>query len=656
MKTLFSLICLSFCLVGCSESSDPPPANINIAEWTSYGGTEAGTRYSPLSQINKENVKKLKVAWTYRTGESPVGAAGYTMSECTPIAVEGKLYICTPLNQVMALDPETGKEIWRYNPLVPNHHYANGPTCRGVSTWRDKSKKSDELLARLIFIGTNDGRLISIDAKTGKPNPQFGEKGEVDLKKGIVEHGIGNYQVTSPPAIYNNLVIVGSSINDNEYQEESRGVVRAYDVLTGALKWSFDPIPRDPKDPAYETWVGTSAQTTGAANVWAVMSVDAERDLIFLPTSSPSADYYGGERIGENLWANSIVALKASTGEFVWGFQVVRHDIWDYDIPAQPTLVDVVVNEKTVPAVVQGTKMGNIFLLNRETGKPLYPIEERPVPQKGVAGEQPWHTQPFPTFPKPIVPQYLTVEDIWGVNEEEKKWAQDTFKKLHYEGIFTPGSEQGSLVFPGNIGGIAWGGLAVDPDEQMIIANTNRLGAIIKLSPRDIGEKEIPSSKVARVLQSTEKVEMYGTPYILFRSYFVSPKGIPCNPPPWGTLAAISLKDGKMKWEVPLGILEGVKDNPEAKKWGSLNYGGPLVTAGGLVFIAAAMDDHLRAFDRDTGEILWEIELPAGGQATPMTYQLSKNGRQFIVINAGGHGRLKTTPGDYFIAYTLNEE
>lgn len=642
---------------GCTES---PQKNASAdAGWEYYGGNAGGLRYSPLIEVNRSNVHKLEIAWTYRTGESPKGASGNTLSECTPILADGKLYVCTPLNQVMALDPASGKELWRYDPKVSNHHYANGPTCRGVTTWRDRTKRIDEPFARIIFIGTNDGRLIALDAKRGTLNPEFGDKGVIDLKQGMGEKGEGNYQVTSPPAILNDLVIVGSSINDNEYQNEARGTVRAYDTRTGNIEWSWDPIPQNAEDPAYLTWENGSATKTGAANVWSVISVDEDRDLVFLPTSSPSVDYYGGERLGENLYANSVVALRGSTGEFVWGFQVVHHDLWDYDIAAQPTLVDLIPEGNPtgnkIPALVQGTKMGNLFVLNRETGKPIFPIEERNVPQSTVKGEKPWPTQPFPKTIEPLVPQSLTKEDLFGIDEADKRYAKEIFENLHYDGIFTPGSEQGSLIYPGNIGGVAWGGVAVDPIEQVVIANTNRLGAIIKLIPRELAkneERKESETKVAREIQKTEIAEMNGTPYILARSYFISSKGIPCTPPPWGALSAISLKNGKKLWEVPLGIFQGLKNHPEANKWGSLNFGGPLVTAGGLVLIAATMDDTLRAFDRDTGELLWEHPLPAGAQATPMTYRLS-DGKQYFVINAGGHGRLKTTPGDYFIAFAL---
>lgn len=651
MKRFFATLAFSaFLFVACNQKKE-------TSEWVSYGGNPGGTRYSSLKQINKNNVKNLRVAWSYQTGENPAGPQHASLSECTPIFVDGVLYVATPRNQVIALNPKTGKEIWRYNPEVPNVHYANGPTCRGVSTWRDPQKKPDEPFARMIYVGTNDARLIAIDAKTGKLNLNFGDQGMIDLKKGILVRGTGNYQVTSPPAVIGEIVVVGSSINDNWYQEEAKGVVRAYNARNGKLAWKWDPIPTKRGDPGYETWGEGSAAKTGAANVWAVISVDEQRDLVFLPTASPSVDYYGGDRPGENLYANSIVALRGSTGKFVWGFQVVHHDLWDYDIPAQPTLIDINWKGKKVPALLQATKMGNLFFLNRETGKSLVPVEEKNVPQKAVPGEKPWPTQLFPSF-EPLAPQHISFEDLFGIDQEELKWAQETYKNLHYEGMFTPGSEKGTLVFPGNIGGVAWGGIAFDPEKQLVIANTNRLAAIIKLTPRDLVKEKKDQEKAddsqTRVIQGVEKAEMFGTPYVLSRSYFVSPKGIPCNPPPWGALAAIHLNDGKKKWEVPLGIYHGLEKNPKAKNWGSPNYGGPLVTAGGLVFIAAAMDDHIRAFDRDTGKILWEYSLPAGGQATPMTYEVE--GKQYIVINAGGHGLLQTTPGDYFIAFSLLNE
>lgn len=655
MKHIFCLLLSCLCaFVACTSSPTPPTPKGEEQGWPSYGGDPGGQKYSPLTEINRDTVKHLEIAWVYRTGESPMGLEHATLSECTPLLVDGVLYICTPLNQVIALNPASGKELWRFDPKVPNQHYANGPTCRGVSIWKDPTAPFHKIL----FIGTNDGRLIAIDTSSGKPVTHFGQSGEVNLKVGMGERGTGNYQITSPPALIGELVIVGSAINDNAYQEEAKGTVRAYHVRTGELKWSWDPIPTNPNDPAYQTWQKGSANRTGAANVWSIISVDPARDLVFLPTSSPSVDYYGGERLGKNLHANSVVALRGTTGELVWSFQAVHHDIWDYDIPAQPTLVELTIDGQKVPALIQGTKMGHLFVLHRETGKPLFSIEERPVPQDAVAGEQPWPTQPFPLTPPPIVPQSLTKETLFGINAEEQLWAQAKFENLHYEGIFTPGSEKGTLVFPGNIGGVAWGGVSFDPEEEVAIVNTNRLAAIIQLLPRAVAEQNLPDKKPSsdvgpRDISNTEKAPMRGTPYVLRRSYFVSPKGIPCNPPPWGALAAIRIKDGVKKWEVPLGIYQGLQSVPEAKKWGSPNYGGALVTRGGLIFIAATMDDTLRAFDKDTGQLLWESPLPAGAQATPMTYRLSENGKQYVLINAGGHGRLKTTPGDYFIAFTL---
>lgn len=619
------------------------------SDWPAYGHDGGGSRYSPLAAINRDNVKNLKVAWVYRTGDVADGSktAETSQFEATPIMVDGMLYLSTPFNRVIALDPQTGIERWSYDPKIDlSVPYAEGLTSRGVSTWLDRKRATGERCRRRIFVATNDGRLIALDAQTGATCADFGKAGQVELTRGVGQFQPGEYHFTSPPAVIDDLVIVGSTVNDAERADAPSGVVRAFDARTGALRWSWNPIPRDRTDPAWKTWKNESAARTGAANVWSVISVDTERDLVFLPTSCPSPDFYGGERRGDNLYSDSVVALRASTGKLVWYFQVVHHDIWDYDVPAQPVLVNVRRQGRRIPAVAVATKMGHIFLLDRETGKSLFPIEERAVPQSAVPGEELSPTQPFPILPPPLGLETLTVDDAWGITEADRNWCRERIKSLRSEGIFTPPSLQGSIIYPGNIGGVAWGGASVDAERGILITNTNRFPFIITLIPRDRYATEKRANPNADISPQT------GTPYAMRRDILRTRSGVLCNPPPWGTLAAVDLASGRVRWQVALGTIPQLAGVPGSDLWGSPNLGGSIVTAGGLVFIAAAMDQYLRAFDIETGRELWKGALLAGGQATPMTYR-GKDGKQYVVIAAGGHGRLGTKLGDYVIAFAL---
>ncbi|HYY59054.1 MAG TPA: pyrroloquinoline quinone-dependent dehydrogenase [Pyrinomonadaceae bacterium] len=536
--------------------------------------------------------------------------------------------------------------------METSKHIAGQYVSRGVSTWLDPKASAGQTCRRRIFLGTLDARLIAVDAATGKPCSDFGNGGEVDLSKGVGNVQPSEYQVTSPPAIINDLVVVGSAIGDNQRVKETSGAVRAFDARSGALRWVWDPVPRNSSDPGAASWKAGSASYNGAANVWAVISADPSRDLIFLPTSSPSPDYYGGERQGDNNYANSVVALRGSTGRVVWHFQVVHHDLWDYDIPAQPALITVRRNGKEVPAVAVATKMGHLFLLNREDGKPVFPVEERSVPQSAVEGESPSPTQPFPTLPRSLVPQKLTAQDAWGLNPAERDRCRAILSGLRAEGVFTPPSLQGSLMFPGDVGGMNWSGVSFDAKRGLLIANTNRLARAVTLIPRaSLDRDKLRALQAAN--PNSEYASQRGTPYLMRREWLLSASGAPCNPPPWGTLAAIDTSTGAVRWEVPLGTMPELAQVAGASEWGSINLGGSIVTAGGLVLIAAARDNYLRAFDVETGKEIWKGSLPAGGQATPMTYQLRKNGKQFIVIAAGGHGGLGTTLGDYVVAFTL---
>jgi quinoprotein glucose dehydrogenase len=617
-------------------------------DWPSYAHDPAGTRFSPAAQIDRTNVTQLQIAWIYRTGDMLVYDRDFATrgrSESTPIVVDGTLYVTSPLGAVMALDPATGRERWRYDPRIDLGGDYGDFTNRGVSTWLD-SRVTQGACRRRIFVAPIDARLIALDAATGTPCAGFGKNGQVDLTVGAVTDSAyhGEYAITSPPAVIGDLVIVGSAIADNQRVVAPSGVVRAYDARTGALRWAWDPIPRSASATGWDTWQGALAHRAGAANAWSIISVDAQRGLVFIPVGSASPDFYGGSRLGENLFSTSVVALHAADGSMAWYFQVVHHDLWDYDVPAQPVLISLPLNGKQVPAVAVATKMGHLFLLDRVTGKPLYPVEERAVPKSDLAGEQAWPTQPFPTRPAPLTPEHLSASEAWGANAADSAACRARIASLRNEGIFTPPSERGTLIYPGNVGGSNWGGVAWDSARGVLIAPTNRLAFVVRETPPDSMKKEhVPDA---------EHGPQRGTPYIMQREILITARGVPCNPPPWGALVAVDLQRAEKRWESPMGWLPALQDHPGYKQWGSPNLGGAMITAGGLIFASGGFDQFIHAWDIENGKELWNARLPAGGHAMPMTYTTA-DGRQFIVISAGGHQNLHTTPGDYVIAYAL---
>lgn len=622
------------------------------AGWPAYGGDQGGSRYSAANEITLENVKKLAVAWTYSTGDMKTKGAAmkHTSFENTPILADGRLYLCSPFNEVSALDPGTGKEIWRYDPkLDPSIRYPNNYVCRGVVYWRDEKRDAKAVCAAQIFVATNDRRLIALDAATGKPCPGFGEGGTVAVKPEAVLIRKGEMQITSAPVVSRGFVIVGSSIDDNQRVEEVHGTVRAFDAETGQFRWGFDPIARAPSAPNAASWQGAEAMKAGAANVWAPMSVDEERRLVFVPTTSPSPDFFGGLRGGDNKYADSVVALKIETGEVVWSFQITHHNVWDYDVPAQPTLATVTYNGKTVPAVLQPTKQGLLFTLNRDTGAPVIPVEERKVPQDGAPGEHLSPTQPFPIAPKPLSPSIIRPEDAYGLTFWDRRRCRAIIESAKHEGMYTPPSEQGTIIYPFTGGGMNWGGLAFDPQSNIAYVNTSSAMHLVTLF------KAKDFAAIRARYPGKEVSPQAGAPFGMIREVILSPVGLPCNPPPRGMLHAIDMHTGEVKWEVPLGTSEDLVPFSEyiIGNTGTPNLGGPVVTAGGLVFIAAAMDNYLRAFDAKTGKELWKGRLPAGGQATPMTYVWK--GRQYVVIAAGGSGMLDTKRGDKIVAFALGQ-
>jgi quinoprotein glucose dehydrogenase len=641
-----------------------PPAPPRIAtgddDWSSYGRDPGGSRYSPLTEINRTNVEQLQVAWRFSTGEAaPSYATGrQTSFEDTPLVVAGTMFVVTPLGRVFALDASTGRERWRYNASVVRAAKFGDFTTRGVSYWRDpRARPASTCAARIVF-ATIDARLIALDAASGAPCQRFGDGGTVDLRVGLhnAPHEFEEYEVTSPPAVVNGMLVVGSAIADNGWTEAVSGEARGYDARTGALVWTFDPVPRDEHDPAYNSWQGVHAHRTGAANAWSVITADTARGLVFLPTSSPSPDYFGGERLGDNRYASSVVALRAATGKVAWSFQTVHHDLWDYDNAAPPDLVTVRRDGRRIDAVLEATKTGMLFVLDRENGMPIVPVDERPVPPSSVPGEVASPTQPFSQIT--LSPLRFDSDKMFALDSADRMSCRDALSKLRYEGPFTPPSIEGTLALPSNIGGAHWGGVAFDPSRQLAIIPVNNIAAVVQLIPR---------AKYTALVDTLHDdagwayAPMRGTPYGMRRTFLRSSGGVPCTPPPFGSLVAANVETGAIAWSVPLGGSRAIAPNRAAAKpqatgvkspfdmripagddpspgpsLGSVNLGGAIVTGGGLAFIGATLDRQFRAFDVENGRVLWHADLPAGGKATPMTYRV--HGRQYVAIAAGGDG------------------
>jgi quinoprotein glucose dehydrogenase len=686
--SLFWLLALSLGIgVGVAQSPQRP-----AGDWPTYGGDPGGMRYTTARQITPANVSTLAPAWTFHTGSianKPVDKAKASF-EATPILFRGALYLTSPLDKVFAVNPSTGAGLWQFDPKIVVNPVNGLLTSRGVAAWPAvtsgaQTQNTSGACAGRIFVATMDARLIALDAASGAPCQDFGNAGTVDLSKNVGNfHRNDPYFFTSPPTVIGDLVIIGSAIGDNQRVDIDSGVVRAFDCRSGRLVWAWDPIP----------WAQRQKLHTGAANAWSVIAADPEHNLVFVPTGAPSPDFYGVTRAGDNRDANSVVALEATTGRRVWGFQVVHHDLWDYDVASEPLLFTF---RGKVPAIAITTKMGLLFVLNRLTGEPLYPIAERPVPVSDVPGEQASPTQPFQDIAS-LAPTTLPSDAHLGATPQDDAYCHQAFAAIRYNGIYTPPSTRGSLMFPGSLGGVDWGGASFDPASGILYANTNRYAFRVTLVPRPSPihapaviafwtlaailivllvfsffrrflspRKTALATTVAVILIGFGALQyliapspghphsaahfghevspQIGTPYLLDRVPLIAPSGTPCTVQPWGTVSAVNLNTGKSVWQTPLGTLI------PGQHTGTVNLGGNIVTASGLVFTAASEQPLLRAFNAATGEELWAGALPVPAQSTPMSYTL--DGRQFIVIAAGGHGALGTPISDALVAFAL---
>lgn len=627
----------------------------DAGHWRDYGRSKSGSRYLPAEQINVDNVDQLEIAWTYRSGDRAEAYPGENKAysfQATPLKVDDSLYFCSPHNIVIALEAETGRERWRYDPGIDTsgvHMLA----CRGVSYHESELAGSDlteEACHQRIITATLDARLIALDARTGKPCPAFGAAGEVSLRDGMGEVKPGYHLVTSPPAIVGDVAVVGGFVLDNMSVGEPPGVVRGYDVHSGRQLWAWDsgrPLEAG-------SWQPGEPYTRGSPNAWSLFSADESLGLVYLPTGNATPDYYGAHRsAAQDRYASSVVALEADTGAVRWAFQTVHHDLWDYYVASQPVLVDLPVDGGVLPALIQPTKHGEIFLLDRRSGEALAAVEEQPVPMGSVPGERYSPTQPASVGMPSLTPAPLKESDMWGGTLLDQLWCRIAFRELRYEGKFTPPGLDRSLSWPGNNGVMNWGSVSVDESRQLMAVSSSYMPLLVQLLPRDQAPAGEQISFDERGVPVSPQV---GTPYaVKTERPFMSPLGVPCNAPPWGRLSVIDLNQREMLWQRPLGTTADVAPLGIAMP-GAFAQGGSMITQGGLVFIAAAQDDYLRAFDIDTGRELWKGRLPAGGQATPMSFVSAKTGKQYVVIAAGGHAYLQTTIGDYVVAFSLPDD
>ena len=632
--------------------ADPMPGAPG-QEWRHWGGDPGANHYSTLTQITPQNVAQLEVAWVHDSGDHAdgSGSTSATTMQVTPLVINQKLYYCTPFQRVFALDPESGRQLWSFDPKLQGKK-GEGPyplNCRGLTYWEDETAAEGSACAQRLFYGTADSDLIALDANTGKPCADFGKDGRIALREAVDEKRAWAYRPTSPPQVLRGRVIVNGFIADNLDADSAPGVVRAFDARTGQLAWAWDTVPPDWKGPLNPK--RHSQYHSGTLNSWSIITGDAERGLIFVPTGNPSPDLYGGQRNGIDYFGSSTVALDAETGKVVWRFQSVHHDVWDYDTPSAPILFQIPGVGGGVPAIAQPTKIGHLFLLNRETGEPLYPVEERPVPQGGVPGETLSPTQPFPTHPAPLHPMTVTPDTAFGFTPFDRWYCARQIAKYRWDGAFTPPTLSGSVGYPHTSGGMNWGGAAIDPERALLVVNQNEIAQITRLITRDEANK----LDVANLHYPNEFYPMTGTPYAALRQTLSSFLGAPCSPAPWGSLTAVDLRSGKVKWRIPFGTLERLAPWPIYKLYkdtGAPNFGGGMATASGLYFIGASMDGYFRAYETETGKELWKTKLTYTAHAVPMTFT-GRSGAQYVVIATGGNAL--SVMGSELIAYRLKD-
>ncbi|MCU4304633.1 glucose/quinate/shikimate family membrane-bound PQQ-dependent dehydrogenase [Acinetobacter ursingii] len=645
---------------------DPAQKQVN---WDHYGNDAGGSRFAALDQINRNNVSKLKEVWRFRTGDFTTGTGNGAEDQSTPLQVGDKVFLCTPHNNIFALDADTGKQLWK---AEVNSKADAWERCRGVAYFDSTQPLLQPTLAgatpvatvtantecpRRVYTNTPDGRLIAVNADTGERCKDFGVNGTVDLLQGL---GDGTkaprFEVTSAPTVAGSVLVIGSRIADNVAADMPGGVIRAYDVITGQLRWAFDA--RNP-DPNYVLKPGENYKRS-SANSWAAMSYDPQMNTVFLPMGSSSVDVWGGNRTApDHKYNTSVLALDASTGKEKWVYQTVHNDLWDFDLPMQPSLVDFPMKDGTTkPAVVIGTKSGQFYVLDRVTGQPLTKVENQQVKVADIPGEQYSKVQPRSVEMPQIGNQTLTESDMWGATPFDQLMCRISFKSMRYDGLYTAPGTDISLSFPGSLGGMNWGSIAFDPSHRYMFVNDMRLGLwiqLIKQTPEDV---KIQASGGEKVNTGMGAVPMAGTPYKVNKNRFMSALGIPCQKPPFGTMTAIDMKTRQVAWQVPLGTIQdtgpmGIKMGLKAPI-GMPTIGGPMATQGGLVFFAATQDYYLRAFDSSNGKELWKARLPVGSQGTPMSYVSPKTGRQYVVISAGG-ARQSPDHGDYVVAYALDK-